>query len=57
MSRPERPADTRGFYMPALGIPLTTGAATSHPATCGPREGTAAVIALLLLLRMRLRLL
>ena len=43
MSRSERPADTRDFYMPALGIPLTTGADTSHPATYGARGRTAAV--------------
>ena len=44
MSRSERPADTRGFYMPALGIPLTTAADTSHPATYGPRGGTTAAV-------------
>ena len=44
MSRSERPADTRDFYTPALGALVTTGAATSHPATYGPRGGTAAAV-------------
>ena len=44
MGRPERPADTRDFYTPALGARVTTGAATWHPATYGPVGGTAAVV-------------
>ena len=44
MSRSERPADTRDFYTPALGALVTTGAATSHPATYGPKGGTAAAV-------------
>ena len=43
MGRSERLADTRDFYTPALGAVVTTGDATSHPATYGPRRGTAAV--------------
>ena len=44
MSRSGRPADTRDFYTPALGALVTTGAATSHPTTYGPRGGTAAAV-------------
>ena len=43
MGRSERPVDTRDFYTPALGALVTTGAATSHPATYGPRGCTAAI--------------
>ena len=43
MGRSERPVDTRDFYTPALGALVTTGAATSHPATYGPSGGAAVV--------------
>ena len=45
MGRSERPADTRDFYTPALGAWVTTGAATSHPATYVPSGGAAVVMA------------
>ena len=44
MGRSERPADTRDFYTPALGALVTTGAATSHPATYGASGCAAAVM-------------
>ena len=43
MGRSERPVDTRDFYTPALGALVTTGAATSDPATYGPSGGAAVV--------------
>jgi len=39
-----RPADTRDFYAPALGAPVTMGAVPSHLPTCAPREGTTAAV-------------
>ena len=44
MGRSERPVDTRDFYTPALGALVTTGAATSHPATYVPSGGAAVVM-------------
>ena len=44
MGRSERLADTRDFYTPALGAVVTTGDATSHPATYDPSGGAAAVV-------------